>query len=242
VNLSAAYRTEGDFDTRLGAALMARLAVSEKVKVSGRFEYLDDQEGAALGLVDEFGAPTDGNAWNATLGASYAVGANAELRAELRYDKVSEDYFAKTDPATTTPSSRTARRPLTWPHRLVLAEREDTMEAKLLIGGELVPGEGPAEDVLDPATGESSPGCPRPRRRRSAPPWPRRRRPSRLVAHGPARPGGLPAQIADAIEASGAALAKLESRNCGKPLAAVLATRSRRRRRPSASSRGPRAA
>jgi len=93
VNVSAAYRKEGDADKRLGAAVMARYAVTEGVKVSGRFEYLDDPEGAALGIVD-------GNAWNVAGAVSYAVGANAELRAEVRYDKVSEDYFAKTDSAT----------------------------------------------------------------------------------------------------------------------------------------------
>jgi len=103
VNVSGAYREEGDTDKRLGAGIMARYAVNDTVKVAARFEYLDDQKGAALGLVDGSGSPISGNAWITALGASYAVGANAELRAEVRYDKVSEDYFAKTDPVNTTP-------------------------------------------------------------------------------------------------------------------------------------------
>lgn len=92
-NLSASYRTEGDTDTRWGAGVMARYSITEKVRTAARFEYLKDKKGAALGI-------PDADAWNLTGNVSYLVGANAELRAELRYDAVSEDYFPKTGSAT----------------------------------------------------------------------------------------------------------------------------------------------
>jgi len=98
------------------------------------------------------------------------------------------------------------------------------MEAKLLIGGEFVPGEGPAEDVLDPAAGEviarvpeasaAQVGAAVAAAEKAFPAW------SRTV---PRDRAAFLLKVADAIEANGAALAKLESRNCGKPLAAVLA-------------------
>jgi hypothetical protein len=89
-NLSAAYRTEGDSDKRFGVNLSARYTLNDWLKVAGRFEYLDDQKGAALGF------PDGANAWNATAALIHPVGSNAEVRAEVRYDQASEEIFAKT--------------------------------------------------------------------------------------------------------------------------------------------------
>jgi hypothetical protein len=93
-NLSAAYRTEGDTDKRLGVNFSARYTVSDALKLAGRFEYLKDDKGVALTL------PGSANAWNVTAALVHPVGANAEVRVEARYDKVSEDYFAKSATST----------------------------------------------------------------------------------------------------------------------------------------------
>jgi len=97
------------------------------------------------------------------------------------------------------------------------------MNLKLLIGGELVPGEGPGEAILDPATGatlatvnEASPAQVQAAVRAADaafPAW------SRTV---PRDRAALLLRLADAIEQKGAELARLESRNTGKPYLAAL--------------------
>ncbi|HYU16402.1 MAG TPA: aldehyde dehydrogenase family protein, partial [Candidatus Acidoferrum sp.] len=97
------------------------------------------------------------------------------------------------------------------------------MNTRLLIGDGLVPGEGPVERILDPATGqviaevrEASAGQvaqAAQAAQRALPGWSRtvpRDRAAHLL------------RIADAIETRGAELARLESRNTGKPYAAAL--------------------
>ena len=98
------------------------------------------------------------------------------------------------------------------------------MDGKLLIGGELVVGEGPAEDVLNPATGEvlaKVPEASLPQiqaavaaAERAFPGWSRTPPKDRAT---------VLLKLADAIEANGAELARLESLNCGKPYALALA-------------------
>ena len=98
------------------------------------------------------------------------------------------------------------------------------METKLLIDGKRVAGEGPAEAILDPATGETiakvpeaSPGqvaAAVAAAEKAFPGW------ARTV---PRDRAALLLKLADAIERDGPSLASLESRNCGKPLAAALA-------------------
>jgi len=97
------------------------------------------------------------------------------------------------------------------------------MHTKLLIGGELVQGEGPAEAILDPATGasfvtvnEASPAQVAAAVKAADaafPAW------SRTV---PRDRAALLLKLADAIEAKGPELARLESRNTGKPYLAAL--------------------
>jgi aminobutyraldehyde dehydrogenase len=97
------------------------------------------------------------------------------------------------------------------------------MQTRLLINGQLVAGEGKAEDVLNPATG----------RRLAQVPEASRAQVDRAVKAADAAFDGwartppkdrayLLLKLADRIEADGAAYAKLESLNCGKPLAAAL--------------------
>lgn len=80
----------------LGAS--ARLALSDVLRVAGRLEYLDDMDGVRV--VDLTGAPllagtgaTSASYVSLTAGAGYLVGSNAELKAELRLDKASENVY-----------------------------------------------------------------------------------------------------------------------------------------------------
>ncbi len=97
------------------------------------------------------------------------------------------------------------------------------MNVKLLIDGDFVQGEGASESILDPATGtaiaavpEASPAQVAAATRAAAAAfasW------SRTV---PKDRAAMLLKVADAIEAKGADLARLESRNTGKPYAAAL--------------------
>ena len=97
------------------------------------------------------------------------------------------------------------------------------MQTKLLINGNLVKGEGSSEDVLDPATGKTLAKVAEASRGQidaavkaadaAFDGWSRTPPKDRAT---------LLLKLADRIEADGAAFAKLESQNCGKPLAAAL--------------------
>jgi aminobutyraldehyde dehydrogenase len=97
------------------------------------------------------------------------------------------------------------------------------MNTKCLIGGDLVTGEGPAERIVDPATGalvcevhEASAAQVAAAARAAEaafPAW------SRTV---PRDRAALLLKLADAVERKGPELAALESRNTGKPAAAAL--------------------
>ena len=97
------------------------------------------------------------------------------------------------------------------------------MQTKLLINGQLLRGEGSPEDVLDPATGKTLAKVAEASRGQidaavkaadaAFEGWSRT---------PPKDRAALLLKLADRIEADGAAFAKLESQNCGKPLAAAL--------------------
>jgi aminobutyraldehyde dehydrogenase len=97
------------------------------------------------------------------------------------------------------------------------------MQTKLLINGQLVRGEGRPEDILDPATGKTLAKVPEASRGQidaavkaaasAFDGWSRTPPKDRAT---------LLLRLADRIEADGTAFAKLESQNCGKPLAAAL--------------------
>lgn len=98
------------------------------------------------------------------------------------------------------------------------------MNTRLLIGADFVPGEGAPEDILDPATGQVIAQVPEASpaqvarataaAHRAFPGW------AQTVPRDRAL---LLLRLADAIEARAAELARLESRNTGKPYAAALA-------------------
>ena len=97
------------------------------------------------------------------------------------------------------------------------------MQTRLLINGKLVAGEGKIEDVLNPATGKVLARVPEASRAQidaavkaadaAFEGWARTAPKDRAY---------LLLKLADRIEADGAAFAKVESQNCGKPLAAAL--------------------
>ncbi|MBS0580462.1 MAG: gamma-aminobutyraldehyde dehydrogenase [Proteobacteria bacterium] len=98
------------------------------------------------------------------------------------------------------------------------------MQTKMLIAGQLVAGEGPAEAILDSATGKQIASVPSASTAQieaavaaaeaAFPAWART---------PPRERGTLLLRIADRIEAEAAAYAALESNNTGKPLAAMQA-------------------
>jgi aminobutyraldehyde dehydrogenase len=97
------------------------------------------------------------------------------------------------------------------------------MQTKLLIGGQLVAGEGKVEDVLNPATGkvlarvaEASRGQVDAACKAADGAF------AGWAQTAPKDRASLLLKLADRIEADGEAFAKLESQNCGKPLAAAL--------------------
>ena len=97
------------------------------------------------------------------------------------------------------------------------------MNTRLLIGAELVSGEGAPEDILDPATGQVIAQVPEASldqvsrataaAQRAFPGW------AQTVPRDRAQ---LLLKLADAIEGRAAELARLEARNTGKPYAAAL--------------------
>src|SRR5260370_10389746 len=103
------------------------------------------------------------------------------------------------------------------------ARRWADMQTKLLIDGVLVAGEGPVERILDPATGLMLAEVPEASLSQmnaavaaaeaAAPAW---------AQTAPKDRATLLLRLADRIEAPGAAYAKLESDNTGKPLASAL--------------------
>ncbi|MBM7059915.1 gamma-aminobutyraldehyde dehydrogenase [Pseudomonas sp. UL073] len=97
------------------------------------------------------------------------------------------------------------------------------MQTKLLINGQLVAGEGPAQPVLNPALGAALIQIPEASEAQvdaavraaeaAFPAW---------AQTAPKDRAMLLLRLADKIEAHGEELAKLESQNCGKPYAAAL--------------------
>jgi aminobutyraldehyde dehydrogenase len=98
------------------------------------------------------------------------------------------------------------------------------MNTRLLIGDGLVPGEGQAEKILDPATGEVVAEV----REASPDQIARATQAAHRAFDGwwrtvPRDRAALLLKLADAVESRGEELARLESRNTGKPYAAALA-------------------
>lgn len=98
------------------------------------------------------------------------------------------------------------------------------MQKKLLINGRLVAGQGAVEDVLDPATGKVIARI----GEASAEQVDTAVKAAQAAFEGwsrtpPRDRAALLLKLADRIEAEGAEFARLESQNCGKPLAAALA-------------------
>jgi aminobutyraldehyde dehydrogenase len=97
------------------------------------------------------------------------------------------------------------------------------MNTKLLINGKLVAGKGAIEQVLDPATGKPLASVAEASKEQiDAAVQAARAAFDGWSATPPKDRATLLLRLADRIEAEGAEFASLESRNCGKPLAAAL--------------------
>src|SRR5688572_8858067 len=98
------------------------------------------------------------------------------------------------------------------------------MHIDLLIGGKSERGAGPAETVLNPATGQKLVDVPE-----ASPDQVDRAVQAADKAFAswsrttPAERAGMLLKLADAIERDGAEFAALESKNCGKPIVRVTA-------------------
>lgn len=84
--------------TWLGLGVSGRIKLSDTLKVAGRLEFLDDADGGRVLAVDGGGNvvplfPGGATYVSVTAGGSYAVGQNAELKAELRLDRASENVY-----------------------------------------------------------------------------------------------------------------------------------------------------
>jgi aminobutyraldehyde dehydrogenase len=100
---------------------------------------------------------------------------------------------------------------------------EAIMQTQMLIDGRLTPGQGPVEDILDPASGakiaavpEAAPG------QVEAAVAAAERASGGWAATAPKDRAAALLRIADRLESDAAAYAALESQNTGKPLAAML--------------------
>ena len=103
VNLSGDYGTFSSntpFASYSWFALAAtgKLELSDVLRVVGRIEYLDDGDGGRVGTSTGLGNftplfPAGATYVSLTGGVGYLVGSNAELKAELRLDKASEDVY-----------------------------------------------------------------------------------------------------------------------------------------------------
>ena len=97
------------------------------------------------------------------------------------------------------------------------------MHTKLLINGRLVAGQGAVEKILDPASGKLLASVPAASSEQiEATVEAAQAAFARWAATPPKERAALLLKLADRIEAEGAEYASIESRNCGKPLAAMM--------------------
>jgi opacity protein-like surface antigen len=87
--------TAGQKQHAWGLATAARYAISERMGIAGRFEYVADDD-FALGWVDDpmdpgAGVSRDASIFSLTGTVDYALTSNLMVRAEVRYDDISKD-------------------------------------------------------------------------------------------------------------------------------------------------------
>jgi len=87
LNLNGDLGREGGREY-LGVSLMARYSfLGGRLRLSSRGEYFADRDGLALGIIDA-------EYYEGTVDLSASVGANVEVRLEVRHDRSNEDLFA----------------------------------------------------------------------------------------------------------------------------------------------------
>lgn len=88
--LEADYGKYGDFEW-MGAGVWAKYAITDALRVVGRAEWFQDEDGHHVAL-----APAE-TFLSFTGGVNYAFGENVDLRAELRVDTADEDVYGATE-------------------------------------------------------------------------------------------------------------------------------------------------
>ncbi|MBK9517816.1 MAG: outer membrane beta-barrel protein [Anaeromyxobacter sp.] len=95
IGLQGDYGTLGSSDF-FGAGLWGKFALEGGLELVGRFEYYSDKDGLRLSATDAVDALAE-DALSLTVGANYAVGSNAVLKAEVRYDKAGTAIYGADD-------------------------------------------------------------------------------------------------------------------------------------------------
>lgn len=98
-NVSADYGNLGSSAWFAVGGSVKHTLTDSGLKLVGRIEYLNDQDGIHTGFVDANGNGVTFMSF--TGGLNYPVGNNAELRGELRLDRASEKVYAPADPSET---------------------------------------------------------------------------------------------------------------------------------------------
>jgi hypothetical protein len=91
------YGKYGDFEW-MGAGVWAKYAISDALRVVGRAEWFQDEDGHHVAL------PPAETFLSFTGGVNYAFGENVDLRAEVRVDTADEDVYGETDPKGSMPT------------------------------------------------------------------------------------------------------------------------------------------
>jgi hypothetical protein len=94
-----ALAAEGDYGSfadsnYMGVGVWAKYALSDALRLVGRADWFDDEDGVHLGAV---GLPPAQTIMSFTAGLNYAIGEHVDLRGELRIDTADEDVFGTTD-------------------------------------------------------------------------------------------------------------------------------------------------
>jgi hypothetical protein len=86
------FKAEGANQHAWGLATAGRYAVTERVGISGRFEYVKDDDGF-VGWVNPTGFlnPRNASIYSLTGTVDYALTSNLMVRGEIRYDNITKD-------------------------------------------------------------------------------------------------------------------------------------------------------
>lgn len=96
---AASVAFQGDYgsigsSSYFGLGVWGKYALAEQgLTLVGRLEYFSDEDAVHTGFLDNGTGEIVDNVFGLTVGANYPVGSNAELKAELRYDKAAGQIY-----------------------------------------------------------------------------------------------------------------------------------------------------